>query len=364
MSKPLLLFYSTVCILFFAGFQNIQKAAPFILHDEKMPYTVHEFYIADVLDKRTDRTLVASLITINQAHLPLTQPVNLQGGAAAAIKQFIDRNLHRDTKLRPVIITMKTFKLTESASPGGRVNGHLAVVFSFELQKGDRAVHLTDYTGGIRYDRPDKQTDAAEPVLRQGIQEAILYFNQWMDQQADDNILLAKAVKVKFTDYTEKPEGDTIYYAVDRPLTWADFRVRPMANGFEAEVFASIGYTEHTEVVKGIVNVNIALKVDIPKSDCWVRGSGRDAYTLNHEQRHFDIEKLVGEHFKQKILALHLPVDNYDGPINMEYLETLREATRLQKQYDTETRHGMDQQAQARWNEKIDKELRELGVKK
>jgi len=335
-----------------------------MLHDEKMAFSPREFYIADVTDKRAERTSVASLITINQAHLPVTQPVNLQGGAAAAIKQFIDRNLHRDTKLRPVIITIKAFKLTESASPGGRINGHLAVTFSFELQQGDRTAHLTDYTGGIRYDRPDKQVVAAEPVLRQGIQEALLYFDQWMDQQADNNILLAKAVKVKFTDYTEKPEGDTIYYATDRPLTWADFRERPMPNGFEAEVFASIGYNEQTEVSKGIVNVSIALKVDIPKSDCWVRGSGRDAYTLNHEQRHFDIEKLVGEHFKRTILALHLPVDNYDGPINVEYLETLREATRLQKQYDTETRHGMNHQAQARWNEKIDKELRDLGIKK
>src|ERR1700754_664840 len=112
MSKPLFLFYFACCILLFAGFQNIQKATPIILHDQKMAYTVHEFYIADVLDKRSDRTSVASLITINQAHLPATQPVNLQGGVTTAIKQFIDRNLHRDTKLRPVIITIKAFKLT------------------------------------------------------------------------------------------------------------------------------------------------------------------------------------------------------------------------------------------------------------
>ncbi len=60
---------------------------------------------------------------------------------------------------------------------------------------------------------------------------------------------------------------------------------------------------------------------------------------------------------------MYLPVDNYDGPINIEYLETLREATRMQKLYDAETRHGIDQQAQARWNEKIDKELKVLAVK-
>jgi hypothetical protein len=61
---------------------------------------------------------------------------------------------------------------------------------------------------------------------------------------------------------------------------------------------------------------------------------------------------------------MHLPVDNFDGIINVEYLDTLREATSMQKQYDAETRHGQDQQVQARWNDKIDGELKEYGVKK
>src|SRR5471030_2087051 len=111
-------------------------------------------------------------------------------------------------------------------------------------------------------------------------------------------------------------------------------------------------------VTKGVININITLKVDLPKSDCWIRGDSHDDYVLNHEQRHFDIEKLVAEHFKQKIEAMHLPVDNFDGPINVEYLETLREANRLQKQYDSETRHGSDRATQVRWDEKIDRELK------
>src|SRR5437879_3205619 len=108
----------------------------------------------------------------------------------------------------------------------------------------------------------------------------------------------------------------------------------------------------------------MAIKVYVAKSDCWVRGGNPDDYILNHEQRHFDIEKLESENFKRKILAMELPVDNFDGPVNVEYLETLREATRMQKQYDTETRHGQDRQAQEQWNEKIDKELKAYGLEK
>lgn len=365
MFRAFLSFYTICCIFLFTAFSNIdQKVTPITLHDEKLTFTPHEFYIAGLTDERKDHNSVASLIVVNATHSPIIQSVDLHGGAATAIKLFIDHNLHQDIKLRPVVISIKEFKLTESNLAGRHVGGNLSVTFSFSLQQEDALVHLIDYTGGLHYDRDIRQADIAEPALRHSIESALSYFNTWMDKQVDNNPLFAKAVQVRFTDYTEKTEGDTIYYSTNRLLTWDDFRDKPRDERFDAEIYSSIGYAEKTEVIKGVINVNIALMVDVRKSDCWVRAGSRSDYTLNHEQRHFDIEKLVSEHFKQKILAMKLPVDNYDGPINVEYLETLREATRLQKQYDAETRHGSDQRAQAEWNEKTDKELQSFGIKK
>jgi hypothetical protein len=36
----------------------------------------------------------------------------------------------------------------------------------------------------------------------------------------------------------------------------------------------------------------------------------------------------------------------------------------MQRQYDTETHHGQDKQAQEQWNKKIDEELRTYDLKK
>ena len=360
----MILLFAPVCILLCSGWGNVQKVTDTItLRDEKLNFTPHGFYIADVADERSDHNSVA-LLNDNKGsrHSPVT--VDLKGGAARAVNFFIYRNLRRDTATHPVMIGIKEFKLTESNLPAGRVSGRLGVVFSFALQLSYRTVHLVDYRGGIRYNRPDNQPIDVEAILRHGIEDALSYFNAWTVSQADHNPLLATGVKVRFADYSEKPEGDTIYYAINRPLTWADFKEKPRESRFEAEVFTSIGYNERIEVIKGVIYVNMDIKVDMAKSDCWVKAAGRDDYTLNHEQRHFDIEKLVSEHFKKKILALDLPVDNFDGPINMEYLETLREATAMQKQYDDQTRHGQDRHAQERWNEKIDKELKAYGVKR
>ncbi len=123
MSKPLFLLYAFVSILFFTGFGNIPKFdGPITLHDEKLNFIPHEFYIADVADERKDRNTVASLIEHNPDHSSAVKQVDLKDGATASIGGFVNRNLHRDTALRPVMITLKEFKITETNAPGGRVS--------------------------------------------------------------------------------------------------------------------------------------------------------------------------------------------------------------------------------------------------
>lgn len=362
-NRSLVLMFSIVSTLLCGAFGIKQKSAgPIILRDEKINFTPKEFYIADVADERKDRSSVASLVVVNPDHSTAIQKVDLKDGAVTSIDRFITRNLHRDTSLRPVMLILKEFKITETSLSNGQVSGWLGIVFSFSLQASYRTIHMVDYTGGIRYTRQADNPIDEEEILRHGLEGALTFFNTWINSNAETNALLAKAVRLHFTDYTETPEGDTIYYSAKRPLIWTDFKDKPRDNRFEAEVLPVIGYTERNKVVKRIIYVDMAIKVSVAKSDCWVRGE-KDDYVLNHEQRHFDIEKIVSEHFKKKLLAMKLPTDNFYGPINVEYLEALREATRMQKQYDAETRHGQNRTVQAQWNEQIDKELRLYGIK-
>ncbi|HEY9004117.1 MAG TPA: hypothetical protein VIM89_22350 [Mucilaginibacter sp.] len=356
--------FSIVSILLCGASAIKQKIdGPIILRDEKINFTPKEFYIAEVADERKDRSSVADLIITKPDHSITSQKLDLKDGATTSIKQFIAKNLHRDANLRPVIITLKEFKVTETKLSNGQISGRLGVFFAFSLQAGYRTIHLVDYTGGIRYIRQANSPVDIEVILRQGIEGTLDFFNTWINSNAETNALLAKAVKLRFTDYTETPEGDTIYYSAKRPLTWADFKDKPRDNHFEAEIIPVMGYTEQNRIANGIIYVDMAIKVSVAKSDCWVKGE-KDDYVLNHEQRHFDIEKIVGERYKKKLSAMKLPTDNFYGPINVEYLQALRDATSKQRQYDAETRHGEDRAAQAEWNEKIDKELRAFEVKK
>ncbi|MDB5133024.1 MAG: hypothetical protein JWR02_2773 [Mucilaginibacter sp.] len=356
--------------LFFCGFQSVPKPpGDIILQDERIAITPKEFYIANVIDERQSRAALAWLVPAgaNETSQAKLIPVDLKGGGFAAIKQFIEHNLPRNTALRPVIASLKKCIVTESALSGGGVEGHVSLVMSFDLEDRDDVpeggLHLTDYNGNATYTRNAGQPQEIEPALRHVLENGFIYLNTWMNRQAATNIKLAKAVKVTFDDYREKAEGDSIYYSVSRPLTWNDFQSKIPNSRYDAEIYPSIGYDERNEVNNGVVDIYLTMKVCLPKSACWVKEESRNAYALNHEQRHFDIAKIAAEGFKQKISGEELPAGNFDGPINVEYLESYREMTNMQKLYDEETRHGSNESAQERWNGYIDKELKKFGVK-
>jgi hypothetical protein len=344
---------------------NSQQAAVIVLQNEQLQITPKEFYIATVNDDRKDNTTIGRLqpFTNEPGKLPEAYNIDFKGGLAA-IKNFVSYGLPVNKTLRPVVISIKAFNVAEERVNGGYVKGDIRLSVSFNLQRGDELVHLVDYKGSANYQRKPGPPQQIEPLLRNAIKNSLIYLNNWMDVQAGNNIKLAKGIKVTFTDYNETVEGDTIYYNVKRPLKWTDFLEKPQAGSRHvAEVFASIGYNEHVQLEKGIINIRLDMKVYAPKSACWVSPGSDNNYGLNHEQRHFDITKIVAEHFKQNILLEKLSTDNYDGPINVAYFDALRELDKLQKLYDSETSHSTNTYAQQQWNNRIDKELTELNVK-
>jgi len=329
-----------------------------VLADQPIPVKPEGFYIAEVTDKRAGKGTLGQVLTRDTGNTVITKSIELKGGAATAIGHFISRNLPQDQSLRPVVIAIKELSLLETVKTGHTINGQLKLGLSFSLQKDYGAEHLVDYQAGLRYSRADHLQAAPDEYLRAILNNGLVYFNNWMKDNAGTNRKLAKNVDISFTDYTETTEGDTIYYSAKRPLTWADFQSAAQpASRFGAQVIPGIGYTQQAKMNKGTVVVNIVMKTYLPKSASRASYNTRDAYSLNHEQRHFDIAKIIAEQFKQKILAKKLTADTFEAFINMQYLDSYRDLDAMQKAYDTETGHGLDKFAQAEWNNRIDKEL-------
>ncbi|SHJ43082.1 hypothetical protein SAMN02745146_3144 [Hymenobacter daecheongensis DSM 21074] len=339
---------------------------PLVLRAAPLALAPQQFYVAAVADARADRRAVAYLLPPPPRPGPALppQPVDLAGGGLAAIREFVRQSVPRNTALRPVTIRLTECLVTEQAAPGaaGQVAGRVVVGMAFEGQRDDgQPVRLTEYHGTARYRRPAGQLAVVEPTLRQALGLALLHLNRWLLMEAATNPRLAQGVRVTFQDYTLNTDPDTLFYAPGRPLARADFRASPRAGRYAAVVFPSFSFSARPVIRAGFVQLEVLTKVFVVRGSSWMAAGGDEAYTLNHEQRHFDLTKLVAERFKQKIRPANLTVEEFNATIQLAYFTSFQEMNRLQEQYDAETSHGTDRAAQQRWDQRIDAELRAFG---
>ena len=337
---------------------------PIRLRSESFPFTPKEFYIAGVTDQRSERGPIARLaLALNRP----TQPVDLEQGISASFQQFINQGLKQNKKLRPIAMRIQQCRVSETAN-GNRVTGQFTFSVTFELLGKDDSgaetiTRLTDYRGSANYTRPLGETAVIEASIRQALVASLRSLNEYMNRESGRNEKLARSLKINFIDDTRITDDDTVHYNPTRKLIWADFRGEPrQGSHYAAEVFTSFSYEGKSTVKDGVIILNLGVKAYMLKNSSWGRSDARTAYALNHEQRHFDITKIIVERFKRKIHPDSLTLEDYNSITQYQFIETFRELSRMQTQYDDETNHSLNQPAQERWNQKIDEELRTFGV--
>ncbi|WP_207435681.1 hypothetical protein [Sabulibacter ruber] len=344
--------------------QPAAKMDPLVLKSEQLPFQTREFYISDVIDERPNAKGVGLLVPTPSTGSSTPQTVDFQGGSVPAIKKYIKESFSHNPKLRPIVMRLKEYQVTEKQTSGSRVEGQMQISAGFEVQREGKRIHLFDYRSGARYARTIGSQSVVEPTLRKMLSESLRYLTTWVDKEAPYNEKLAREIKVYFEDYVRNQDDDTVFYDPKRPLTWNDFQGGSRISGsYAASVFPGLSNDIHATVKDGVIHVRVSTKPYILRNLSKVLPNARNEYALNHEQRHFDIVKLVSEHYKQRIRPEKLTLEDYESIIKYQYLEALWEMDRLQKQYDGETGHGMNHGAQERWNKKIDDELRALKVK-
>lgn len=337
---------------------------PIRLRSEQLPFTPKEFYVAAVTDQRPEHGPIARLaLTINQP----VQPVDLDKGIAISFQRFIDQGLTQNRALRPIAMRVRQCRVSETAL-GNRVSGQFSYAVTFDLLGKDDAgvttsTRLTDYQGSTTYTRPLNNPAVIESTIRQAVVASLRSLHEYMKREVGRNEKLARSLKINFIDDSRNTNDDTVHYNADRKLTWDDFQATPRKGShYAAEVFTSFSYEGKSAVKDGVIVLTLRAKTYMLKPSSWARADARNAYALNHEQRHFDITKIIVERFKRKIHPDSLTLEDYNSITQYQFIESFREMAKMQTQYDNETNHSLNQVAQERWNQKIDTELRSLGV--
>lgn len=170
-------------------------------------------------------------------------------------------------------------------------------------------------------------------------------------------------VTVKWSLHKPPLTSDTIYYTPSQKLTWKDFKGK-QEQGSDATAITSsgFGYTAGVKYKNGKTDISITVYCYFSKQNSWVIKGKESEYALNHEQHHFDVTYIVANTFVKKLKAANFTWTNYNQLLDEIYRSSMKQLETMQNEYDGETRNGRLQNVQAKWNTKIEEQLKALAI--
>lgn len=145
----------------------------------------------------------------------------------------------------------------------------------------------------------------------------------------------------------------------ERRLRWSDFRGEMPAGkgGTAAETACGIGF--ETNSVSGNNPVEIFVYNSFSTIDSWVRPGISDLMVLQHEQGHFDLCELYTRKFRERLSRTKVTGRTMKTVLPGLYNKLQQEYIERQQDYERDTRHGIDDIQQKRWQRIIAEELEE-----
>lgn len=106
--------------------------------------------------------------------------------------------------------------------------------------------------------------------------------------------------------------------------------------------------------------VDVMVYCYFKKSGSWIRSTANQAYTLHHEQGHFDIAEIYARLIRKKLSGITLRKKGGEKQIKKAWNKLYKEYFKYQAKYDKATSHSIKEKAQAEWIKKISEKLKSL----
>ncbi|WP_194774991.1 DUF922 domain-containing protein [Pararhodonellum marinum] len=313
------------------------------------------FEIVEVVDARKKSGSLGRVYT----GAGIAAQATLSGGLEQALQTYFQEAINPTGKATQIQIKVEELSIAEKTGARNTVAGELTMKFNYAVKGSFEPVHLVGFEGGLKYQRSLNRTDMVEGVVKQALDKSIAFFDEWIRSQSASDNRLAKSVRLQLMDHPGGANKDTVFYSEDRPLVWGDFTDRPSSrSSFNAAIFTSFSMEGNPYVEDGEIVLPVEIKVYMLPGSSWVRGSGQNDYSLNHEQRHFDLVKVVADRLRDRLQHMELDPEDYDGSLNQAFFDAYREMNQWQEIYDAQTQHGLKRNAQENWNLALDQALK------
>lgn len=200
------------------------------------------------------------------------------------------------------------------------------------------------------------------PLLRSKICLLLCFlvtaFKQQATAQSTDNANSFIRINVVIDTVTDQPMG--IAYRSGYRLVLDDFEA-DAEPGSDAVAMAYSGmdirYNSMTR--KGVTQVDVHITAVFDKSKSWCLAKSRTAWTLEHEQKHFDITALNTCLLREALLTYNY-TRNYVQEIAALQQEYQQRTADMQDDYDAATNHGINHAAQEDWNARVPRMMQKI----
>ena len=309
------------------------------------------------LDAASVSQLTLDLSPRNYFIAEVTDSRKIKDGSIHAIKDLLKRSVNKNDALIPIRIRLLDLKLNSVKTARGE-QGICQMQIGFESLVNATAVELGEQA--ITAQHTSQNVGQAQAgAMRASLKKSLEDFDVWMDKNKDSPAF-NKGIKVKLTRKLKaRPNSDTIYYSPDYKLQWKDFVGTPENNNpAAAATFSGIGYDAETTMEDGYFTIHLDVSIYFLRSQSWVKATATNAYTLDHEQLHYDITALAAFEFIRDVNNARIDMDNYNITVLSLFQKANKRSLDLQDAYDRETNHSLNKDAQARWVKQIRDELK------
>lgn len=147
----------------------------------------------------------------------------------------------------------------------------------------------------------------------------------------------------------------------ENALTWEDFQAPPDPNSpFTANTSSGISYSWSLKTSNLGKEYQFEVFSFFNPERSWVKNTG-SAHLLAHEQLHFDITELYARKLRKALAEFDFNKSkNVKVELQNIYKKLETERAAMQKKFDVETRHSMEEAAQFEWQQLVTEELKKF----
>ena len=152
----------------------------------------------------------------------------------------------------------------------------------------------------------------------------------------------------------------------NRPLEWSDFKGEPdRTSPYFANTRWNIGYTMPSIKVTAdsVPLTGFVVKLELDSKRSWVKSGKETPGLLKHEQGHFDIGRLCQLELVSTLNKTYVVPAQLSTKVGGIFHAVMDKYHNMGLQYDKETDHNLNAEAQEKWNRFLASELARLEPK-